>query len=436
MNTQMTEQTRNEKVNNRFNVQTREPLNVIVVKKSDLNAKIEFDYKKLERLSDPFIKAKYEENGEDVKITFDMSNLKNVSQLKNEKAEKKYRFLVNLTLLEESLKKYKFSMNPNNIFYDENYIPKIKMRDLYTSDELRHLQENHMSFVDVYKCYIGGILGNNYAIEQILQSGVNILKDEKAFERFFKCQSVKELEKELKDRYQRIEEKERKTKVLVSKKFNVVITTVAITSIVLFFISSALFVWTNFFKLRKSQIVVKAMESYVEEDYVECIEDLKPLSVNSMDEKTKYILATSYAKTENLKKKEIEKIVSRIDVNSDVRELEYWIYLGRLDCKKSEDLAKSMSDDKLLIYAYMKEKNVLEQDSSKSGAKKQDRINELDENIKKIGDKYQKKDDDKSSKNHETPSSEAESGAQNQASAQNQTSAQGGAPAEAGNAQP
>ena len=78
----------------------------------------------------------------------------------------------------------------------------------------------------------------------------------------------------------------------------------------------------------------------------------------------------------------------------------------------------------------MKEKNVLEQDSSKSGAKKQDRINELDENIKKIGDKYQKKDDDKSSKNHETPSSEAESGAQNQASAQ------GGAPAEAGNAQP
>ena len=50
MNTQMTEQTRNEKVNNRFNVQTREPLNVIVVKKSDLNAKIEFDYKKLERL--------------------------------------------------------------------------------------------------------------------------------------------------------------------------------------------------------------------------------------------------------------------------------------------------------------------------------------------------------------------------------------------------
>ena len=104
----MTEQTRNEKVNNRFNVQTREPLNVIVVKKSDLNAKIEFDYKKLERLSDPFIKAKYEENGEDVKITFDMSNLKNVSQLKNEKAEKKYRFLVNLTLLEESLKNISF----------------------------------------------------------------------------------------------------------------------------------------------------------------------------------------------------------------------------------------------------------------------------------------------------------------------------------------
>ena len=57
MNTQMTEQTRNEKVNNRFNVQTREPLNVIVVKKSDLNAKIEFDYIKanISRINNKFV---------------------------------------------------------------------------------------------------------------------------------------------------------------------------------------------------------------------------------------------------------------------------------------------------------------------------------------------------------------------------------------------
>ncbi len=397
MNTQMMTQNRNGKTNNVLNVQTNQSLSCIVVKKSDINAKIEFDYKKLERLPDPFIKAKYEENGEDVRITFDMSNLKNVTQLKNEKSEKKYRFLVNLKVLEENLKKYKFSMNPNNIYYDENFIPKVKMRDLYTSEELRHLQENHMSFVNVYKCYIGGILGNNYTIEQILQSGVNILKDEKSFERFFKCQSVNELGNELKNRYHGIEEKERKTKVLVSKRFHYVITTVAITSLVLFIVSTGLFIWTNFFKLRKSQIVVSAMESYIEEDYVQCIDDLKTLSVNSMDKKTKYILATSYAKTENLKKKEIEKIVSRIDVKSDDRELEYWIYLGRLDCKKSEDLAKSMSDDKLLIYAYMKEKSVLEQDSVKSGSKKQERIEELDDNIKKIGDKYQKNNGNKES---------------------------------------
>ncbi|WP_192932856.1 type VII secretion protein EssB/YukC [Lachnobacterium bovis] len=47
-----------------------------------------------------------------------------------------------------------------------------------------------------------------------------------------------------------------------------------------------------------------------------------------------------------------------------------------------------MSDDQLLIYSYMKERSVLEQDTSKSGDKKQARLKELDENIKELGDKY------------------------------------------------
>ncbi|WP_029067425.1 type VII secretion protein EssB/YukC [Lachnobacterium bovis] len=118
--------------------------------------------------------------------------------------------------------------------------------------------------------------------------------------------------------------------------------------------------------------------------------------MSDMDKNTKYILATSYAKTENLKKKEIQSIVDRLDTNSDERELEYWIYLGRLKTNKAEDLAKAMSDDQLLIYSYMKERSVLEQDTSKSGDKKQARLKELDENKKELGDKYSK--DDKDSK--------------------------------------
>lgn len=44
----------------------------------------------------------------------------------------------------------------------------------------------------------------------------------------------------------------------------------------------------------------------------------------------------------------------------------------------------------------MKERSVLEQDTSKSGDKKQARLKELDENIKELGDKYSE--DDKDSK--------------------------------------
>ncbi|WP_029067011.1 type VII secretion protein EssB/YukC [Lachnobacterium bovis] len=368
----------------------------IIKKKSDLNAKGMFDFRKLERLKDPFILAKFTEKGEDVEITYDMKELKNVKELKKENLQNKYRFLMNFGRLSEEWKNYKFSMETSNVFYDSNYLPKVQMRDLYKVEEMKHKEEKKVEFVEAYKCYIGGMLGGNYTVEQLQQSGISILKDEKSFEKIYNCKTKEEIETELKQRYLRAVEREKQTKILVPRNVNIIKTVVSIASSLLLFVFIALFVWTNFFKLNDANTVVTAMEAYVEKDYVGCIKSLKKVSVSDMDKNTKYILATSYAKTENLKKKEIQSIVDRLDTNSDERELEYWIYLGRLKTNKAEDLAKAMSDDQLLIYSYMKERSVLEQDTSKSGDKKQARLKELDENIKELGDKYSE--DDKDSK--------------------------------------
>ena len=134
--------------------------------------------------------------------------------------------------------------------------------------------------------------------------------------------------------------------------------------------------------------VIEANEAYISNDYVACIDSLKDVGISSMDVSTKYILAVSYAKSENLKRDEIAGIISRLSLYSNEKELEYWISLGRGDMSTAEDLAKALSDDQLLVYGYMKELNWLESDMSISGEEKQQRMSELQNSIKELGEKY------------------------------------------------
>ena len=102
----------------------------------------------------------------------------------------------------------------------------------------------------------------------------------------------------------------------------------------------------------------------------------------------KYVVAVAYANRENFQKEEIDVIVSRLAPTTNEKELDYWIYLGRLDVKTAEDIALSLSDDKLLIYAYMKETDLLESDTTVSGEEKKARLDQLEQEITKLGEKY------------------------------------------------
>ena len=152
--------------------------------------------------------------------------------------------------------------------------------------------------------------------------------------------------------------------------------------------------YLGFFFIPYQKSIIAANEAYIQKDYVACIDSMKEINVENMNINTKYILAFSYAKSESLEKDEIEMLTSKLSINSNEKELEYWIYLGRLEMEKAESLAQSLSDDKLLIYAYLKELNQLQNDTSMEGAEKQSRITKLEEDIQSLGDKYAPKEED------------------------------------------
>ena len=133
-----------------------------------------------------------------------------------------------------------------------------------------------------------------------------------------------------------------------------------------------------------------AQRAYVESDYVAVIDSLKEVQPDALDVHEKYILAVSYIKgqaVDNFSSEAKDNILSRLNVKGDASVMDYWIYLGRLETKEAEDIALKMSDNQLLLYAYLQERDQVSRDSSLKGDEKAARMEMLDGEIDKLAEK-------------------------------------------------
>lgn len=353
-------------------------------KKSEMVCKTAFDLGKLAVPVPSFLPVVYEEHPEEIAFTYDIRRMKPVGELMRESREKQYQFLINLERLEEVWENYRIALTMNNLYYDENQIPMVKHRDLYGQGE----QVDREEFLFLYKSFIGGILGKRFGVEQIQESGLGIIRKEKFFREYDKAQSGEELAELLRAQKFQYEKNQKKTRVQVSRAGNRIKTVLAVAAPVLLAVSLGALIYESRHMIPFQESVIAASQAYISADYVGCIDSLKNVEQETMDTSTKYILAVSYARSESLKREEMEDIISKLSLYSNERELDYWISLGRMDMRRAEDLAQSLSDDRLLLYAYMKELNQLESDTSMSGEEKQTRIKTLEGNIKSLGEKY------------------------------------------------
>jgi type VII secretion protein EssB len=354
------------------------------VKKSTLVCQTTFDLKKLNIPIPVFVPMDYEERLEEVCFKYKLEGLKPVSLLKNEEKTMQYRFLINFVKLWEAWNNYAIPLTEDNVYYDENYLPYVKCRDL-------HLQGKELitaDFLDSYKTFIGGILGQKYSIKQLQESGLETLKDEPSFDEFYKATSSEELIIILRKRKGAYESNQEASRRLVTKTGYRIRTIVAIVAPILLLIALGGFVYSNLYVIPYQEQVINAKDAYIRMDFVAAIDSLHGISTENMSVSTKYILAVSFARGQSLQQEEISRIVSRLTVQSNERELEYWIYLGRLDVRRAQDLAMALSDNQLLVYAYMKELNILENDTSIPGEEKQNRINALEGRIRSLGERY------------------------------------------------
>jgi len=354
------------------------------VKKSMLVCQTPFDLQKLSIPISEFLPMTYKEELEEVAFTYDLRGMKSVRDLKNEGKNRQYQFLINFKRLFEVWESYDFPLTVDNIFYDENYLPYIKFRDLPSSDESKKISE----FLKAYQIFIGGILGQKYSIGQLQESGLEVLKEEALFAEFYEAIDHEGLVTILRQRKNAYEQRQNATQRVVPKTSYRFKSVLAVVTPILLMVSLAGFIYSNVRVIPYQEQIIAANEAYIRRDFIGVIDSLEQVSISDMSINTKYILAASYARSEHLSHDEITRLVNRLSVQSNERELEYWIYLGRLDALHAQDLAMALSDNQLLMYAYMRELNLLENDTTLSGSERQNRISTLESSIRSLGARY------------------------------------------------
>jgi len=355
------------------------------VKKSEYNATNFIDYKKLEIEHIHFIPCKIEEEREELIFTYDMTNVKKWEELVKEDAKDQLQFLINFGMLERVIIQYKIDLSMENVFYNDNFFPLIKKRDIYGKEETVDLEK----FLFHYKCFAGGLLQKKYNVKNLQESGLEVLKKEKGLASIYQTKTRAEVIELLQKRKEVVVAYKRKSEISINKanySRNKIISRISLVILVLAVLYTG---YQAFVISPELKALILANQSYIKRDYVTCIEVLEEVELENMDKETKYILAIAYTRGETFKKDEIENILAKLSPTGDEKLLEYWILIGRMDFEEAQDLAISLSDDKLLIYAYMKEAYLVEIDGTITGAEKRERLNKLEQEIAALGRKYE-----------------------------------------------
>lgn len=355
-----------------------------IYRKSTLSAEDTFDYMKLTMKVQGLVPCTFEETLEEVMFVYDVKELSPISHMKQEPEERKLQFLINFAKLYSIFTQYAVILNEKNLYYDENLMPLVKSRDIYG----REHEAVDSEFLYSYKCIVGGILNKKYSVTQVLDSGLEILAKDKTVQEIITVKDVETLVQILKEKKDVYLKKKSEEIREVSRRRYLVWRAMAIVMLMIGLISGGMAIYYGAIRIPIEESLVKANERFITKDYVGCIDSIKAIEVENMDIHTKYILAVSYASTESFKKEEISNIVSKLSINTNEKELEYWICLGRLDVRQAQNLALTLSDDKLLIYAYMKEIDILENDTNMDGEEKKARLDTLNNEIQALGKKY------------------------------------------------
>lgn len=354
------------------------------IRKSKLTASNEFEFRKLVRAQEGFLNCSMAEEKESLVMTYEIGNLLPWSDMRREKKELLFSALIDAGKLEQRAQMYRFTLAPENLYYDIQGRVYVKTRDVYSAED-GYLQEK---FLQEYKSLIGCTLIKKYKFEDYDKGGQDLLAEDKFLNEILKCTDVKQILDRLHEEYFRYRRFHEERFMEVSKARNRRSRTALAITAALAAAGAALLGWLLLWERPYSAAVIAANEAYLQSDYDGTVVAMKEVEVDRMNIYQKYILAYSCVRCESFSDSNMRNILNTISLNGDEKVMDYWIYINRLDTEKAADIAMQVSSDQLLFYAYLKEKAVVENDVSLSGQEKTERLASIENKLKPLEEEY------------------------------------------------
>ena len=101
------------------------------IRKSQLAASNEFEFRKLVRRQERFLNCSMEEEKESLIVTYEIQNLLPWIGIRHEKKELMISALIDAGKLEQAAEIYHFTLAPENLYYDIQGRAYVKTRDVY-----------------------------------------------------------------------------------------------------------------------------------------------------------------------------------------------------------------------------------------------------------------------------------------------------------------
>lgn len=284
-------------------------------------------------------------------------------------------------------------IHPKNIFLQGSVV-----KILYFGLEgiMEPIPYTSETFLMTYKALIVSILRPKLDFE-LLVNGIAAISDS-LVQDIVACESYDDVIKYIHEAYDKAYQEEKKKKIAVSKLtwriLSIGIGIFSVAAITLGVVAAYYHFWSN--PIQKATI--NAQSHFINKQYDSVADDLQGVAVNRLSKEAKFVLASAYVRLDNLSEEQKSSVLNTITPSSEDNLLDYWIYLGKGDYKKSLDLAQNIGDDQLTLHAYTNLYEQTREDKNMNGAEKQKKLGEyrkeIEELSKKLGVKVGNKKDE------------------------------------------
>ena len=307
------------------------------------------------------------------------SNYYSFTELKNKDIKSRWIFasLLLKKVRGHSLSRLHLILCPENIVIDESLMPYFLHYGV--KESLPPYEKDVNKLWQELKATIAAAVSNNHSFKDYLKLH-ETLQLSPVTAKIMTAEDENELLEIIRENLTLLEEREKELVHVPQKKWKTTrYVTLGLSVVLVPFLTYSLY---SIFLMQPKQVAfINSQEHFLQSEYSEVVTQLSDYKVEDMPRVVQFELAQSYIINESLTEEQKENVKNTITLESDSLYFQYWIHIGRGNAKEALDLARSLEDRDLIVFALLKYREEIKADERLTGDEKQQEIKEVQSEI-------------------------------------------------------